>query len=77
MSKNREPDRRITKAWNIVKSLKTNNTSRTSLLKMEILEKHYRTLSTEGRPEFIKEEESIENTDEFLEIYISKIDIAI
>ena len=32
---------------------------------------------TEGRPEFIKEEESIKNTDELLEMDISKIDIAI
>ena len=37
-----------------------------SLLKMETLETHYRTLLTEGRSEFIKEEESIENTDELL-----------
>jgi hypothetical protein len=29
-----------TEAWNIVKSLKTTNTSRKSLLKMEILEKN-------------------------------------
>ena len=50
-----------TEAWNIVISLKTNNTSRKSLLKMEILETHYRTLLTEGRPEFIKEEESVKN----------------
>ena len=66
-----------TEAWNIVKSLKTNNTSRKSLLKMETLETHYRTLLTEGRPEFIKEEESIKNTDELLEMDISKIDIDI
>ena len=45
-----------TEAWNIVNSLKTNNTSKKSHLKMETLEKHYRTLLTECRPEFIKEE---------------------
>ena len=50
-----------TEVSNIVKSLKTNNTSRKNLLKMETLETHYRTLLTEGRPEFIKEEESIKN----------------
>jgi hypothetical protein len=44
---------------------------------METLEKHYRTLLTEGRSEFIMEEESIENTDELLEMDISKIDIDI
>ena len=32
---------------------------------------------TEGRPEFIKEEELIENTDELLEMDILKIDIDI
>ena len=69
MSKNREPDRRITiiEAWNIVKSLKT---SRKSLINMEILEKHYRTILTESRPVFIKEEESIEDTDKLLEMDI-------
>ena len=36
-----------TDARNIVKSLKTNNTSRKSLLKMETLETHYRKLLTE------------------------------
>jgi hypothetical protein len=50
-------------AWDIVKSVETNNISRKTLLKMETLEKRYRTLLAEGRPEFIKEEESIENTD--------------
>ena len=44
---------------------------------METLETHYRTLFTEGRPEFIKEEDSIKNTDELLEMDISKIDIDI
>ena len=44
---------------------------------METLETHYRTLLTERRPEFIKEEESIKNTDELLEMDISKIDIDI
>ena len=38
---------------------------------MEKLEKHYRKLFTEGRPEFI------ENTDELLEKDISKIDLDI
>ena len=42
---------------------------------METLETHYRTLLTEGRPEFIKVEESIKNTDELLEMDISKMDI--
>ena len=37
---------------------------------METLEKHYRTLLTEGRPEFIMEEESIENSDELLQMDI-------
>ena len=44
---------------------------------METLEKHYRTLLAESRSEFIKEEESIENTEELLEMDISKIDIAL
>ena len=44
---------------------------------METLQKHYRTLLTQDRPEIIKEEESIENTDKLLEMDISKIDIDI
>ena len=56
-----------TEAWNIVKILKTNSTSRKSLLNMGTLEKHY---ITEGRSEFNKEEKSIVNTDELLEMDI-------
>ena len=44
---------------------------------METLEKHDRTLLTEGRQEYIKEEESIENTDDLLEMDNSKIYIHI
>jgi hypothetical protein len=43
--------------------MKTNNTIRKSLLKMKIFGNHYRILLREGRPDFIKKEESIENTD--------------
>ena len=39
MSKMRDPDRS-----------EKNNTSRKSLINMEILEKHYRTLLTESKP---------------------------
>ena len=38
---------------------------------METIEKHYKTQLTEGRPEFIREKESIENSYELLEIDIS------
>ena len=49
-----------------------------NLLKIQTFEKHYRTQLTEGRSEFIKQKkESIESTDELLEMYISKIDIDI
>jgi hypothetical protein len=36
---------------------------------MDIIKKHYRTLFTRNRPEFIKEEKSIVGTDELLDRY--------
>jgi hypothetical protein len=39
---------------------------------METLKQHYRALLTKSSPEFIKEEESIADTDELLEMDIWK-----
>ena len=68
----------LTDAWNIVKSLKMNNTSRKVLMNMETLEKYNRKLLRESRPEFIKKEESIDDTDGLLRNgYLKNIDITI
>ena len=56
--------------WDIVKNLKTNNTSRKHVINMGRLAKLYRTLLTESKPEYIKEEKPIYDTDELLEMNI-------